>query len=168
MKKPVALLLGMIMIFSLAACTGTTLDTPFGTTPNSNSQMTTNGTNDTKKPDSITSGAIGTIGVTDPTVTTEPTDTPTAKGKTLVVYFSRSSSGNTEKIAKRIVEATGADLVKIEAAEPYIGSYNDVAYGRAKDEHDTNARPEVVASIYAAIDMGRYGMYCGNTLRNMY
>ena len=50
---------------------------------------------------------------------------------TLVVYFSWSSSQNTEHMAEYIAEATGAYLVEILPEEPYEGSYNDVAYGRA-------------------------------------
>lgn len=83
-------------------------------------------------------------------------DTAGENGNTLVVYFSWSSSGNTERMANHIAEQTGADIVRIEAAVPYTGSYNDIAYGRAKDEHDTNARPEVAAVTYDLIDMSKY------------
>ena len=50
-------------------------------------------------------------------------------------------------MANRIAGHTHGDTVKIEAAVPYTGSYNEVAYGRAKEEHDSNARPEVAQSI---------------------
>ncbi|MDE6401114.1 MAG: hypothetical protein K2L54_00705, partial [Clostridiales bacterium] len=79
-----------------------------------------------------------------------------AANNVLIVYFSWSSSGNTERMANRIAEQTKGDVVKIEAAVPYTGSYNDVAYGRAKEEHDTNARPEVAAATYDAIDINKY------------
>lgn len=45
--------------------------------------------------------------------------------KMLIVYYSWSN-GNTEKIAKELQAATGADIVKIETKEPYTGSYDDV------------------------------------------
>jgi flavodoxin len=44
--------------------------------------------------------------------------------KTLVVYY--SLTGNTEKIARRIADALGADLEKIEVAQPYEGSYQQI------------------------------------------
>lgn len=58
---------------------------------------------------------------------------------TLVVYFSWSSSQNTEHMAEYIAEATGGYLVEIVPEEPYVGSYNDVAYGRAQEEAEQNA-----------------------------
>ena len=45
--------------------------------------------------------------------------------KMLIVYYSWSN-GNTEKIAKELQAATGADITKIETETPYTGSYNDV------------------------------------------
>ena len=45
--------------------------------------------------------------------------------KMLIVYYSWSN-GNTEKIAKELQAATGADIAKIETETPYTGSYNDV------------------------------------------
>lgn len=45
--------------------------------------------------------------------------------KMLIVYYSWSN-GNTEKIAKELQSATGADIAKIETEKPYTGSYNDV------------------------------------------
>lgn len=39
------------------------------------------------------------------------------KGKTLVAYF--SATGNTEAVAKKIQEATGADIYQIEPTKPY-------------------------------------------------
>jgi flavodoxin len=47
-----------------------------------------------------------------------------ASGKVLVVYFSHS--GNTRKIAKRIQEVVGGDMVEIEPVAPYPDNYNAV------------------------------------------
>lgn len=44
--------------------------------------------------------------------------------KTLVVYY--SLTGNTEKLARQIADALGADLEKIEVAQPYKGSYQQI------------------------------------------
>ena len=50
--------------------------------------------------------------------TTDDTpDTPSGNGNMLVLYF--SAEGHTQAIAERIVKLTGADIHRIEAAEPY-------------------------------------------------
>ncbi|WP_051656848.1 flavodoxin [Butyrivibrio sp. AE3004] len=61
--------------------------------------------------------------------------------KTLVAYF--SWSGNTEKIAKRIVAKTGADMFRIERKVPYSEDYNTCAYREAKEEIEKKIRPEI-------------------------
>lgn len=53
------------------------------------------------------------------------------KMKTLVVYYSQS--GNTEKIAKKVAEATGADIELIETVKPYTGNYQEIV-SDAQDE----------------------------------
>ena len=85
-----------------------------------------------------------------------PPESAGGNGNVLIVYFSWSGSGNTEKMANRIAARTNGTAVKIEAAVPYTGSYNEVAYGRAKEEHDSNVRPEVAQSTYDSIDMSKY------------
>lgn len=139
MKKLIALLLGIIMIFSLAACAGTTPDTPSGTTP-SNGSQTTNGTNDTKNPDSTTSGENSTTGTTDPAGTT---DTPMAGGKTLVVYF--SGSGNTKRVAEDIAAATGGTLFELVPVTPYTSA--DLSWttagSRVNREHDDESLRDI-------------------------
>lgn len=142
MKKLIALLLGIIMIFSLAACAGTTPDTSSGTTP-SNGSQTTNGTNDTKKPDSTTSGEDSTIGTTDTTDSTDTPDTPMAGGKTLVVYF--SGSGNTKRVAEDIAAATGGTLFELVPVTPYTSA--DLSWttagSRVNREHDDESLRDI-------------------------
>lgn len=67
---------------------------------------------------------------------------PGVHGKTLVVYFSWSSSGNTEKMANTIRERTDGDLLKIEPATAYPTNYSECG-DVAKAERDGNARPEI-------------------------
>ena len=45
--------------------------------------------------------------------------------KLLIVYYSWSN-GNTERIAKTLQRIAGGELLKIDTAVPYSGSYNDV------------------------------------------
>ena len=66
-------------------------------------------------------------------------------GKILVVYF--SWSGTSERIANNIIEQTGADFFRIERKTPYSDNYNEVAYGEAKEEADSNARPPIKNSL---------------------
>lgn len=61
--------------------------------------------------------------------------------KLLVAYF--SWSGTSERIAQNIIAQTGADAFRIERETPYSTDYNEVAYGEAKTEADTNARPAI-------------------------
>ena len=80
-----------------------------------------------------------------PTNPDEP-NTPSGNGNMLVVYF--SAEGHTGAVAERIVELTGADIHRIEAAEPYAANpyddsdriqreaYNDLRPGVAYDLKD--------------------------------
>ena len=67
----------------------------------------------------------------------------------LVVFYSRAdenyfSIGNTEKVAKMIAEATGAELFKIEQKVPYAKDY-DTCIAQAKKDLQAKARPELVS-----------------------
>lgn len=70
-----------------------------------------------------------------------PKPEPSEEGKILVAYF--SWSGTSERIAKNIIEQTGADSFRIERETPYSTDYNTTAYGDAKTEAETNARPPI-------------------------
>lgn len=62
--------------------------------------------------------------------------------KVLVAYFSWSTSGNTEKMAKVIQEQTKGDLFEIKPAKPYPDDYEECTEV-AKAEKENNDRPEV-------------------------
>lgn len=62
--------------------------------------------------------------------------------KTLIVYFSWSASGNTEKMATYIQEQTNGDLLEIEPLNPYPTDYEECT-DVALMERDENARPEI-------------------------
>lgn len=77
---------------------------------------------------------------------------PTGNGKMLVAYF--SATGNTEAVAKRIVELTGAGEYRIEAAEPYADNpYNDSE--RIQNEAYSGLRPGV-ANLLDAETIAQY------------
>ena len=55
--------------------------------------------------------------------------------KLLIVYYSWSC-GNTERTAKALQSVAGGDLVRLDTAVPYSGSYNDVV---DQGQHEVNA-----------------------------
>ena len=72
--------------------------------------------------------------------TPDSSDQPSGNGKALVVYF--SAQGNTQAVAERIVELTGADVYRIEAAEPYAANPYDDS-DRIQNEAYNDLRPGV-------------------------
>ncbi len=134
MKKFFAILLCVMMMFSLAACSGQ------------------NG--EAKSSDGTAGDKSASENSSDPTeqsggVSDEPTGT--AGGKTLVVYF--SATGNTETVAGYIADATGGELFELVPAEPYTSDDLDWTErdSRVSREHDdeslravelTNAVPD--------------------------
>lgn len=65
---------------------------------------------------------------------------PAAEAKDLVAYF--SAEGHTKAVAERIAQLTGADIYRIEAAEPYAANPYDDS-DRIKNEAYTDGRPAV-------------------------
>ena len=137
MKKAIALLLSLSMIFALSAC---------------GSQNNGNNTED------IQSGSESTETVAE-TTTETPTEAPTevpaeepktTEGKTLVVYF--SATGNTEEAANYIAAATGADMFELVPADPY--SSDDLDWtddsSRVVYEHD-NPNTRVVELVESTV-----------------
>lgn len=76
----------------------------------------------------------------------------------LVVFYSRADEnyfggtyrhievGNTEKAAKMIAAATGAELFKIEQAQPYAADYQ-TCIAQAKRDLQSKARPELARTL---------------------
>ena len=76
----------------------------------------------------------------------------------LVAFYSRADEnyfggamryievGNTEKVAKMIAEATGAELFKIEQKIPYAADYN-TCIDQAKKDLQGNVRPELLNNL---------------------
>lgn len=50
---------------------------------------------------------------------------------------------------------TGGELYRIERQTPYSSDYNTVAYGEAKDEADTNARPPLLNPLPSLDDYAK-------------
>lgn len=66
--------------------------------------------------------------------------------KSLIVHF--SWSGNCQRIAERIQEATGADVFRLDAADPYPAEYK-ACEARVIDEVTNDAMVEYVGDVEA-------------------
>lgn len=77
---------------------------------------------------------------------------PGTQAKSLVAYF--SATGNTKAVAEEIARITDADLLRIEAAEPYATNpYNDSQ--RVQNEAYNDLRP-AVANLPSAETVAQY------------
>ncbi len=128
MKKLTALLMGLMMTLSLAACTG---ETPSGSSQAEGSQTAALESSSLSESSSAAEASSlsensSPAGEDASTAGEETGDaSETADGKTLVVYF--SATGNTEEAANLIAQATGGDLFELEPADPYTSE--DLNYG---------------------------------------
>lgn len=77
--------------------------------------------------------------------------------KMLIVVYS-CTNGNTLGIAKRLREATGADLVRLETEHPYTGDYNYIVeQGKREVESGYMPRLKPVDAKIAAYDIVAIG-----------
>lgn len=118
MKKAINICVAIIMILLLSAC----------------GQATINGIST----DSISSNKSAQL----PEIAKTQPATEKDGRKALIVYFSWSTSGNTEKMATTIKEQIDADIMKIEPAVAYPTDYNECG-AVAKIERDENIRPQI-------------------------
>ena len=125
-KKIISFLMATLLIFSLVAC------------GNTSQQAENSLIQDGKEKNTETATEL--VVADTPESTEHPTSVKT--GKTLVVYFSCSTSGNAEKRATYIKNRTGADILELVPANPYPTDYNETG-DVAKAERDENARPEI-------------------------
>lgn len=115
MKKTIALLLSVSMIFALTACGSQNGGNNTANSQSGNEESGTAAADIEEEPagDSEEQAEA----VLSETEDTEAGDTGSAGGKTLVVYY--SASGNTKEAANYIAAATGADLFELVPVEPY-------------------------------------------------
>ena len=140
MKKWIALLLGVVMTVSLAGCGSTgsaasmqesSVQAESTQEASEESSAAAGGTSEaesvqeTDAARETTETASGTEETTAAEESTEAsetgtesgTDSASAEGRTLVVYY--SATGNTEAVANYIAQATGGDLFELEPVDPY-------------------------------------------------
>lgn len=152
MKKISALFMTIILVFSLAACSSTSSD-------KENSTLSTPSQGASQTPESNSSKPSEPSQPSDPS-SSKPSDsskpTDAADGKTLVVYY--SASGNTERVAKDIANAAGADIFEIEPAQPYTDGDLDWTNSdsRVCREHDDESLRNVPLKTIDVSDWGSY------------
>lgn len=142
MKKLTALLLSVVLVLSLAACGSANKPASSTTQPETSAP--------TEQPATEPSESSSTA----PTES-EP-ETQPETGKTLVVYY--SASGNTERVAKDIAEAAGADLFEVVPTEVYTSE--DLNWtnpdSRVSREHDDESLRDVPLTTTEVPDWDSY------------
>lgn len=118
MKKLATVVLSCLLMFCLVACSsGGSGSTSSADTPSS----------------SVSSASDETSATTE--------ESSTDLGNVLVVYY--SATGNTERVANSIAEATGGDLFEIEPTEPYTDddlNWNDESSRVSREYEDESLR----------------------------
>ena len=145
MKKITAILLAVMMVFALAACSGNTGNTDLET---SESESTVDNTNtESDKNDSKTNSDNSDSSQTDNS--NNPSDDDSSDtAKVLVAYF--SATNTTEGVAKTIADSLGADLYEITPEQPYSAAdldYHDDKSRSTIEMNDPNARPAISGSV---------------------
>ena len=142
MKRLTALLLSVVLVLSLAACGSA--NKPASSTTQPETSVPTE--QPTTEPSESSSTAPA---------ESEP-ETQPETGKTLVVYY--SASGNTERVAKDIAEAAGADLFEIVPTEVYTSE--DLNWtnpdSRVSREHDDESLRDVPLTTTEVPDWDSY------------
>ena len=137
MKKLTALLLSVVLVLSLADCGSANKPASSTTQPETSAP--------TEQPESSSTAPAE----------SEP-ETQPETGKTLVVYY--SASGNTERVAKDIAEAAGADLFEIVPTEVYTSE--DLNWtnpdSRVSREHDDESLRDVPLTTTEVPDWDSY------------
>lgn len=142
MKKLTALLLSVVLVLGLAACGSANKPASSTTQPETSAP--------TEQPATELSESSSTA-----PAESEP-ETQPETGKTLVVYY--SASGNTERVAKDIAEAAGADLFEIVPTEVYTSE--DLNWtnpdSRVSREHDDESLRDVPLTTTEVPDWDSY------------
>ena len=142
MKKLTALLLSVVLVLSLAACGSANKPASSTTQPETSAPAEQPTTEPTESSSTVPAES-------------EPEAQPET-GKTLVVYY--SASGNTERVAKDIAEAAGADLFEIVPTEVYTS--DDLNWtnpdSRVSREHDDESLRDVPLTTTEVPDWDSY------------
>lgn len=135
MKKITAILLSLLMVIGLAACSGNTDQ---------------NGQSSTEQPPAENSSWAEAMN-NESSAPTDSSNTPDNEDeslKVLVAYF--SATGTTEGVAKHIANGLNAELYEIVPEQPYSSAdldWNDNNSRSTIEMNDPNARPDISGSV---------------------
>ena len=133
MKKLTAILLSLLMVIGLAACSGNTEQTGQSSTLQSAENSSPADTTDNES-----------------SAPTDSSSTPDKEEalKVLVAYF--SATGTTEGVAEHIANGLNADIYEIVPEQPYTSAdldWNDNDSRSTIEMNDPNARPAISGSV---------------------
>lgn len=159
MKKTIAILLSLVMIFGLAACGNSASRTERSSTKENSMESTASmeesveGSNtDVEHPDD---SEVQSENTDVSESQTEETDAPDAQeSKVLVAYF--SATNTTKGVAEHIANGLNADIYEIVPEDPYTDAdlnYNDNNSRTTIEMNDPDARPAISGSVE---DMNQY------------
>ena len=133
MKKLTVLFLRLVMMAGLAACSGGTPSSGETSAPESSASQTSEEMTESGEASSAQEESAESSG--------------SESGGTLVVYF--SATGNTERVAEVIAEATGGELFELEPVDPYTSedlNYSDDNSRVSKEYADESLRDVELAA----------------------
>lgn len=149
MKKPITILLSLIMIFCLAACGNSADEAESSTDGNAQAESSagddvqTSGSETQAETESADQSKSNNVSDTENTESSE-----TQENKVLVAYF--SATGTTEGVAQHIANGLSADIYEIIPEEPYTDAdlnYNDNNSRSTIEMNDPASRPVISGSV---------------------
>lgn len=156
MKRIMAVLLTLLLVFSLAACGASDKETASSSGTSQNEQPVIS---EPAVSDEVSSGAEESV----------PPQESGQQSRVLVAYFSWADNaviegevdavaspsvvapGNVQQLAGWVQEQTGGDLFSIQVTEPYPSDW-DECLARANEERSRNARPALTETVESMSD----------------
>lgn len=156
MKKIAAMLLAVLMVFSLAACSDNRAGANAGASNSESTATSTGSASGESSSESVSSSAgaessdgEGTPDQLQPESSSAPAEDNNADAvPILVAYF--SATHTTEGVAQTIANSLGADLYEIVPEQPYTDAdldYHDDNSRSTLEMNDPNARPAISGSV---------------------
>ena len=149
MKKLTAILLSLLMVTGLAACSGNTEQTGQSSTQPSTENSSPAGTADNEaSAPTDSSSTDNDASSTSDTDSGSTLDNEEESLKVLVAYF--SATGTTEGVAEHIATRLNAELYEIVPEQPYTSAdldWNDNDSRSTIEMNDPNARPAISGSV---------------------
>ncbi|MFD1061359.1 flavodoxin [Scardovia wiggsiae] len=154
MKKLTALIMSLLMMFSLVACnsgeTNTSVPSETESAEPESVQTSEPESTPSSEPENETAGGSGSntlvVYFSMPETTNPDESSMTEEERNSTVIIDGEVLGNTQYVAYVIQENTGADLFRIEPEVPYPTDH-DTLVDQAAEEQDNGARPAIKDTI---------------------